>query len=347
VISDVASGLSTLLIPVLHDTVGLAFWQLLVLVFFGALLDAPGAAARRSLFPDLVYMAGVQLERANAAYSVTGRLASTLAAPVGGILIAAIGASNLLYVNAASFAVSALIVATRIPPIAQHRATDGEDGHGRRRYLNDIREGFVALRRDRVVFWMITSFSIGSLLAEPLYGVILPVYVNETYGSAENLGYIFTGLAVGSIVGNLIFAALSHKLPRSGLLIGGFAIRAIAFLVLFVVPQWWVVAAAIFVGAVALEPVNPLWMTIMHERVPPGLRGRVFSAALAIGMGTLPIGMVAYGFLLDRLGLETTLAIFAIANLLVPISMALIPALRAIGPPEREESHARIEVPAT
>ncbi len=54
VISDLASGLTVLLIPLLHQTVGIAFWQLLVLVFLGALLDAPGNSARRSLYPELV-----------------------------------------------------------------------------------------------------------------------------------------------------------------------------------------------------------------------------------------------------------------------------------------------------
>jgi MFS family permease len=346
IISDLASGLCTVLIPVLHQTIGIAFWQLLMLVFLGALLDAPGSAARGSLFPDLVALAGVGLERANAAYAVTSRLASTLGAPLGGILIAAIGTSNLLYVNAASFAVSALIIAVRIPRMP-HEHPGRSETHGLGQYLRDIRDGFAAFRSDRLLFWMITSFSIGSLLAEPLYGVILPVYVNETYDSAENLGFIFTGLAVGSIVGNVIYAALNHRLPRSGILIGGFALRAIAFLVLYFVPPWWVVAAAIFAGAVALEPVNPLYMTIMHERVPAGMRGRVFSAAGAIGAGTFPIGIVAYGFLLDSIGLDSTLALFALANLLVPIAMALNPVLRNVEPPAHRNTPASTRMPAT
>jgi MFS family permease len=345
IISDLASGFTTLLIPLLHHTVGIAFWQLLVLVFLGALLDAPGVAARRSLFPDLVELAGVNLERANAAYAVTNRLAAMLGAPLGGVLIAMIGASNLLYVNAASFGVSALIIAARVPAITRHPGIS--EAHGLRRYLAEIREGFALLHGDRLLFWMVTSFSIGSLLAEPLYAVILQVYVQETYGTAENLGYIFVGLAIGSLVGNLIFATLNHRLSRSGILIGGFALRALAFLVFFFVPPWWVVAAAIFVGAVALEPVNPLYMTILHERVPAGMRGRIFSVAGALGAGTLPLGIVAYGFLLDRVGLESTLAIFAIVNLLVPISMALAPVLRRIQPPEHPHRQRSTEFTAS
>ena len=58
VVSDVASGLSVLLVPVLFHTVGLPFAALLAVVLAGALLDAPGGSRpppqRRPLNPWLV-----------------------------------------------------------------------------------------------------------------------------------------------------------------------------------------------------------------------------------------------------------------------------------------------------
>ena len=49
VLSDLAGSGAVLAIPLLHHTVGLACWQLLILVFLGAILDMPGVTARRSL----------------------------------------------------------------------------------------------------------------------------------------------------------------------------------------------------------------------------------------------------------------------------------------------------------
>ena len=49
IIADLASGAATALIPLLHFTIGLEFWQLMVLVFLGALLDTPGGTARAAL----------------------------------------------------------------------------------------------------------------------------------------------------------------------------------------------------------------------------------------------------------------------------------------------------------
>src|SRR3954451_21347009 len=49
VVADAISGGTVALIPLLDHTIGLAFWQLVLLVFLGALLDAPGNTARMSI----------------------------------------------------------------------------------------------------------------------------------------------------------------------------------------------------------------------------------------------------------------------------------------------------------
>src|SRR6186997_3336381 len=65
IVGDLASAVSVAAIPILNSTVGLEFWQLVVLVFLGGLLDAPGGTARASLLPDVAERAGWTLERAS------------------------------------------------------------------------------------------------------------------------------------------------------------------------------------------------------------------------------------------------------------------------------------------
>jgi MFS family permease len=67
VIADITSGIAIAIIPLLYYTIGLAFWQLLALVFIGNLLDAPGNTARSALIPDLAKLAGMRLEQAASA----------------------------------------------------------------------------------------------------------------------------------------------------------------------------------------------------------------------------------------------------------------------------------------
>lgn len=333
IISDIASGLTVVMIPLLHLTVGLEFWQLLVLIFLGAVLDMPGITARRSLFPDLAQLGGYRLERANATYQLVNRIALLLGPPVAGVLVAFIGASNVLWVTGASFAVSTVVVMLGIPANVEHVDSSPEKPAGR--YLHEVAEGFRFIWSDRTLFWMIALTSVGSLIAEPLYSVILPVYAREVFGSAVSLGIAYSALAAGSIAGNLLYAWRGYLLPRRSLVIGGFAGRALVFWLFVSEPSAAMLALMMLVSGVMLEPVNPLFLTFLQERTPAGMRGRVFAASAALSIGTLPLGMLAYGFVLEWLGLSATLVILATINLLLPVLMFFSRALRRM---ERQEA---------
>jgi MFS family permease len=100
-------------------------------------------------------------------------------------------------------------------------------------------------------------------------------------------------------------------------------------------PPWWMIAAAIFVGVVAFEPINPVSMSLMQEEVPSGMRGRVFGIQQAkpSAASAFPVGLVAYGFLMSLVGLQQTLVLFVALNGILAIVMVFLPALRRIPRP--------------
>jgi MFS family permease len=330
IISDLMSAAAVSAIPLLHSTVGIAFWQLIALVVLGAVFDGPGMSARMAMFPDLVHRAGINAERANTWFTLTRRIASVFGAPLAGVTIAAVGPSSLLWINAVSFIVSASMIATfvQIPaPEKVHKVVPEDIAIGTT-YLQDLREGMHALLGNRLLVSMISAMLLGSLVAEPLYGLILPTYANQELGSAAQLGFIFGALGAGSIVGNLIYLAVKDRLSRSVFFIGGYVGRALCFTVFLASPTWWQIAIAIFLGAVSLEPGNPISMSVQQEQVPPGLRGRVFGVISAMAATMYPTGVVIYGFLISWIGMDRTLIVFVLLNLLFPIVLAIQPRLR-------------------
>src|SRR5512134_3013822 len=114
IVADIASGVTTALIPLLYITVGLEFWQLMALVFLGALLDSPGSTARNALVPELAEMAHMPIERATSLIHIIERGARLVGAPLSGLLIAWIGTENVLWLDAASFFISAGIIGMTI-----------------------------------------------------------------------------------------------------------------------------------------------------------------------------------------------------------------------------------------
>ncbi|MGI8553899.1 MAG: MFS transporter [Dehalococcoidia bacterium] len=327
--ADLTSGLSIALIPLLYHTIGLAFWQLLILVFLGTLFDTPGGAARRSLIPDLADLGRIPLERANSAAQAVQRFALLLGPPVAGVLLAVLGASSVLWLDAASFAASALIVAVVVHRPATSSATPSQ----RLSYLAEVAQGFRFIQQDRTLLWLITMFALGSLVSEPLYVIVLPVVAKLVYQSAVDLGLMNSALAAGSLVGLTLYGFVGPRLSRGAWLIGGFLVRALSFWVLVLLPPLGLVLAAIAINAIFFEPINPIAASMIQTRVPAGIRGRVFGTMSAIGAGTLPAGIFIGGLLIGAFGLVPTLTIIAAASTAQAVGLLFIPALRSLDEP--------------
>ena len=321
VLADLLSGGTVALVPLLHQTVGLPFGVLLGLVFLGALFDAPGATARAALFPDAVAGAGLRLERANAASQTIHRLAQLLGPVAAGLLIAGFGASNVLWLDAASFAVSAALVAALVPRPTAAAAPRG-------RYFDDLREGLAYLWRDRLVRALALTIAITNLLDAALSAVVLPVYARDVYGRAGVLGLMFGGFGAGAVAGSLLYAAVAPRLPRRATFLAAFLVAGLPRTILAAAPPLPVAVAVIVVAGLAAGPLNPILMTVWQERVPAELRGRVFGASTAIVLGGAPLGVLAAGYGLDVVGLSTTILLIGACYLLATASMLVNPALR-------------------
>ena len=330
VVSDLASAVPVAPVPILHHTTGLAFWQLLVLVFLSALLDTPGNSARLALVPELAAKAEMPLERANAAMQSLQRGANLVGAPIAGLLIAVLGAANVLLIDAATFAVSAVLVALAVPSAPAEPSPEV-----RTRYVDELLDGWRFVRRERVVLAVIVTISITNFLDAPLFVVLLPIYANTILGSAVPLGLIVAAFGGGSLLGAVVYGAVGHRLPRRMTFVGSFFLVGAPMWLFALLPPLWVAVVAAAAVGIASGPLNPLIITVLQERVPTGMRGRVFGIVSAVAYAVTPIGMVLAGYLAEWIGLRRTLFGLAAAYLAVTVGMLLAPAFRGLN--ERRE----------
>jgi len=326
VVADLASGTTVAMIPLLYHTVGLAFWQLLALVFLGAFLDTPGMTARQSLVPDLSRMAGMPVERANSALQAIERSSFLFGPPLAGILIALIGASNVLFLDAITFAASAATIAFAVP--RPERAPTEEAAP--RGYLAELLEGLGFVRRDRLILSIVAAAVVLNFLDAPVFSVVLPVYADRVFGSAVGLGTMLAGFGAGSLVGAVLFGTFGHRLPRRATLIVGWMWVGLPFWVLAATPSLPLSTTALVITGLAAGPLNPIIFTVVQERTPEEMRGRVIGVLWAAALAATPLGMVLAGYLLEALGLRPLLIGVAACYMAVTLGMMFNPALREL-----------------
>jgi MFS family permease len=93
-------------------------------------------------------------------------------------------------------------------------------------------------------------------------------------------------------------------------------------------PPLWGILLTFGLRGVLTAPSNPISMSILQERTPPELRGRVFSANTALGWALLPLGFVVSGVLVEYTGVNWTLLAMATAYALATLWLIASPALR-------------------
>ncbi len=312
-ISDLASGATVALIPLLDRAAGLALWQLLGLVFLGALLDAPGNTARQSLLPDLADRAGLASERATSAYQTVHRLSTLLGPVAGGLLIAAVGATNVLWIDAGSFVVSAAIIGLLLPG-EQARPRAGS------RYVHELLDGLRFIRQERLIRWLVIYVMLFNFLDAP-FGILLPVMADGWFGSARALGFMAGSLGAGGVVGGILYGVIGPRLPRRSTFIFSFMLCSLPMLGLALTPPLWACCLLLFGMGVVGGPLNPILMAVRQERVPSELRGRVFGTSAAIAYLAIPAGMLIGGLMITTIGEASTLVVMASTYLVLAATM--------------------------
>jgi len=321
ILSDLASAGAVAAIPLMHSTIGLEFWQLVVLVFLGGLLDAPGSSARTALLPDVVARAGWSYERATGAAAVVERGSRLAGAPFAGLLIAVTGPTNVLWIDAATFLVSAAAIAFGVPRPAKTTERPVTS------YLRELREGYAFLRRDRTLAVLVLTVALTNSL-DAVAMVALPVYAREVYGSAVSLGLLVGAAGAGSVIGALAFAGVGERLSRRGVFTFGFLFTSAWYPVAATFPPLGVLVGAKFLSGIAGGPLNPVIDTVFLERIPEGMRGRVFGATHAAAWIAMPFGVLVAGWLIETVGLRATLLGSGAAYVAVTLTARFSKALR-------------------
>jgi MFS family permease len=331
-ISDSLSGTAVAAVPVLAWQIGadaINVAELAALAFSSAAFDPAGATARQSMLPEAAARAGWSLDRTNSVYEAILNLAYILGPGIGGLMIAAVGGINTMWITAGCFALSLLAIgALRLHGTGKPHHATRPDGlvSG---LVSGMAEGLRFVWNMRVLRTLGLIDLVVTALYLPMESVLFPKYFSDHHQPAQ-LGWALMALGVGGVVGALGYAGLAKYTRRrtavlTATLTFGAASVGIAFL-----PPLPVILVLCAVTGLVYGPIQPIYNYVMQTRAPHQLRGRVVGVMTGLTFAAGPLGLLVAGPLADTAGLRATFLTLAVPILLVGLIACGLPSLREL-----------------
>jgi MFS family permease len=289
-------------IPFLHEFGGLSFPLILVLAALLGLFSCAYFTCQRLILPAMVGEDEQRLAQANSLVEGMTNTTQLLGPALAGVLIAFLGAANVMWLDAGSFLVAfALIgVAVRVP-----REPPFEEEAG------GVLAGLRYLRRDSLV----ARASLSSLVYGFLFRILtasFPVLAYEHYHRNPRVaGLLLSTIGGGQVVGSVFSFRLVTKVKP--LRMAAFAVVATAAPLWLLVPDLplWVVGTALAICGASIPMINAPYLGMLTTRVPKALRGKVLQAIITINQAAGPLGYVIAGPLFVHAGLHAAYAVVA------------------------------------
>lgn len=327
--ADLLRGGAIGLMAILSLTGVIELWHIVVLAVFVGAGHAFFNPASTAILPDIV--AEEHLPAANSLGGIYRPLVFRLIGPALAGFVVAVGGPGFAFAfDAATFLVSALaIVAIRTRP-ARRSAED----HGQRRTLADVRAGLAYVRGQPWIWATLISAMLSLLVFLGPMEVLVPFLVrNRLNLGPESLGAIFAAGGVGSILMALAIGSLGQPRRRVTVMYASWSLGVLMLAIYGLMTSLWQALLASAITAGLFELGSVIWTTMLQQRVPRELLGRVSSLDWLVSTGLVPVSFALTGPTAALLGPENTLVWAALIGAVLMSSLLFVPGVRD---PERE-----------
>lgn len=263
---------------------------LMCLLFGVTFLEAPFRSARAASYPDV--LPGDLFTLGQAISLTTYQAAQVGGFAIGGLVVGAVGTRTALIVDAATFAVSALLVRTRV----REHAPPGMPGTRERPPpLAGTRAGArlvfrtPALRTPMLLGWISAFYNVPEGIAAPL--------AHALHAGSRAVGVILAAGALGATVGNVVFSRVVPPRRRAALM-APCAACCCALLVVLAARPGLVLSVVILAASGLLGGYQAAASAAFVAATPPGTRAQAFGLAqggmnLGQGMAMILAGAAA------------------------------------------------------
>ena len=319
-VADAVRAPIVALVPFLHIVGGLSFGVILVLAALLGLFSCAYFTCQRLVLPAVLGEDEQKLAQANSLVEGATNVTNLLGPALAGVLIALMGAANVMWIDAVSFLIAFVVIGTLVQ--VKREVHDREEAGG-------VWAGLAYLRRDHLVLRAsMSSLLFGFLF--PMLAASFPVLAYEQYHHNPRVaGVLFAVIGGGQVLGSIAAYRLVTMLPPMRLAALAAVPTALPLWALVPHVPLWVVGIALAIVGASVPIINAPYLGMLSTRVPPALRGKVIQALITINQLAGPLGYLIAGTLFVQAGLHGTYAV--IAGLATLSSLNFILAVITIG----------------
>jgi MFS family permease len=316
-----------------------SLWALLPLMTVLGLGVAVSQPAEFALVPAAAGP-GTDVSRANGMMETARSIGFTAGPVVGG----ALGAAGLLWLALALNALSFVVVAAGAAGVRARRRPDRGLGSEHLR----ASEGVAFLLRERDIAITLGG-AVGALALFSISATAEPFFVSDVLGAGSlAYGLLLTSWTIGMALGS---AGVARRVGRSRLAVGTLAAVVLQGLGIAggaLAPVVWAALIGFSFGGIAHGAKNVLLRTLLHERAPEAVRGRVFAAYNGARNGAELGALVLAGIVVGAVGARASLLLAGLGPAAIGVGCLLLltnrrRAAAALTTNEGRVLHARIQ----
>jgi MFS family permease len=289
---EVGRGLLTASIVAALSLGRLTLLQLYVVAFATGILATIFQTANTAAMPNVVSpeQLPTALGYTQSAFNAIRIIGASLAGLAYGL-----GRAVPFAANAVSFAVSAMTLRLMRNRFSEERVA------APRKLTAEIREGLTWAWRQPVVRFL-TLIEAGDNIRFGAGYLVIILLAQRLGASALVIGAIFSGAAIGAVLGSLVSDRISRRYPLGRISILMLWLEACAF------PLYALAPDPLLLGVVAaaeslVAPVYTVAMTTYClSIVPDAMRGRITSATTTVTTGAISVGTIGGAALLTAIG---------------------------------------------
>ena len=295
ILSDLAAGLSTLLVLFLYSTDQLAIWHLCVTGVLAGTAQAFQWPAYAAAIGTMV--SKEQYGRANGMVSLAEGASVAIAPLLAATLLGVIGIQGIMFIDTATFLFAILMLGIVHIPRIQYTP---EENSTPRSFWHDSVYGFRFIMRHSGLLGLLLIF-LGMNLVANLSGILLsPMILARTGDNAQILGIVSSAGGVGAVVGGIFMSIWGGPKPRiHGVLLGCIVSSLFMPGILGLGNSLMVWAAALFFGFAINPIITGSSQAIWQIKIAPAIQGRVFAARRMVAALSVPIAQLLAGPLAD------------------------------------------------